>query len=477
MSVALIYFFVYRNVFSALGAEMIGVWSIVVSLSSVAGVAYLGVQVGLTKFVPLYITPENEHLLPRLFVTSLAIVTVLYGFLIGIIYLFSDRIFALAVSKEYRVLLNSILPYVMGAFFLNAVGSLISSVFDGLQRTAVRAGLTVISFLLFAVVLNYWIPLYGVRGLALAQLTQSLFYFCAAILALLWVCKPMRKYRWKWDSHLFKEVAGFSVQLQLASILILFFEPLTNLFLANLGGIGSVGYYEMGNRLISQIRGLLVQANQVLVPVLSKVVEFDREKFREIYGRVSVFNIEITSLVFFFLVASSGYISILWIGAYSKSFVTAFNVLCLGVYVNLVSTPAYFAATSQGKLMILIISHALISGINLFLCLLADSLRLGGDAIIWIKSLALIAGSVYLMISFERWVKVSPFFQSKHAISFMAFFGFGYVVFELLSMGGLYSIDSLKYFIAIVLIGILAVALLFGRKLQIYSIAELIFKR
>lgn len=35
--------------------------------------------------------------------------------------------------------------------------------------------------------------------------------------------------------------------------------------------MSSVGYFEMANRLVMQIRNIIVNANQALVPMLSKV--------------------------------------------------------------------------------------------------------------------------------------------------------------------------------------------------------------
>jgi O-antigen/teichoic acid export membrane protein len=47
------------------------------------------------------------------------------------------------------------------------------------------------------------------------------------------------------------------------------YDPITKALLTKFGGLSLVGYYEMANKLIYQIRSLKVSANQILVPAFA----------------------------------------------------------------------------------------------------------------------------------------------------------------------------------------------------------------
>jgi O-antigen/teichoic acid export membrane protein len=54
------------------------------------------------------------------------------------------------------------------------------------------------------------------------------------------------------------------------SISQLLYEPTTKILLSKYGGLGILGNYEMASRLVNQVRALIVNANQVVIPIIAE---------------------------------------------------------------------------------------------------------------------------------------------------------------------------------------------------------------
>jgi O-antigen/teichoic acid export membrane protein len=171
--------------------------------------------------------------------------------------------------------------------------------------------------------------------------------------------------------------------------------------LARFGSLGLVGYFEMANRLVSQLRQLLVASNQVLVPVFAGLQETSMERVREMYlesYRVMAY----LAVPFFAIIAVAvPWISWFWIGRYEPAFVVIAELATIALGVNTLVVPAYFANLGTGELRWNTISHAAIGVLNAALGY-GFGLWIGGLAVVAGWSLALILGSAMLPIAFHR---------------------------------------------------------------------------
>ncbi len=96
------------------------------------------------------------------------------------------------------------------------------------------------------------------------------------------------------------------------------FEPVTKAFLSKFGGLAMVGYYEMASRLVSQLRGLIVSANQVIIPVVAEAKERNDNSVKPLY--IKTFSI----ILFINILLTSGIIIVAPIISYLSGLVKLF---------------------------------------------------------------------------------------------------------------------------------------------------------
>src|SRR5690606_8495248 len=134
--------------------------------------------------------------------------------------------------------------------------------------------------------------------------------------------------------------------------------------LSKFGGLAMVGYYEMASRLVLQLRSLIVNANQVVIPVVAEAKEtnvgFIKELYLKTFSIILFLNIMLTSAI----VIAAPVISHLWIGQFIPFFIFTVILNSVIVFVNISSNPAYFSFLGEGKLNWLIYSYLSVTIIN-----------------------------------------------------------------------------------------------------------------
>ncbi|MCP2619681.1 oligosaccharide flippase family protein [Candidatus Aminicenantes bacterium AC-334-K16] len=112
-------------------------------------------------------------------------------------------------------------------------------------------------------------PKYGLKGVAYARVIQNLIILIFSWFFLRKYLPLLPVFPYKWDKKLFREIVGYGINFQIISVARMLYDPITKALLTKFGGLSLVGYYEMANKLIYQIRSLKVSANQILVPAFA----------------------------------------------------------------------------------------------------------------------------------------------------------------------------------------------------------------
>lgn len=108
---AILYFLLYKYLLDKLGIKLLGVWSLILSFSSIANLANIGITSGLVKFVAESIVEKDNSKLGKLIFTSLISIVVFFG-LISIIVFFSANFFLkFVIEKDFLNVALKILPF------------------------------------------------------------------------------------------------------------------------------------------------------------------------------------------------------------------------------------------------------------------------------------------------------------------------------------------------------------------------------
>jgi O-antigen/teichoic acid export membrane protein len=397
----IVYFFVYKLLYSNVGIQQLGVWSIVLASSSIANLANFGLTSSVVKYVAGYNAKGLKIEISKLIFTSFILMLAIFVCVSLLVYLGSEFILLKVIPLKYFSLAESLLPYSLICLVLNALGGVFSSGLEGFQKNYVRNLIYITGSVTFLLLSFLFIPEYGLMGVAYAQLIQSIFIFVASFVSLKIVFKDFILFKWQWDKLIFKEIFGYGIKFQVISLSQIFYDPTTKMLLTEYGGLTMVGYYEIASRLVMQVRSIIVSANQVMVPVIADLKESNVSKIADLYKQTLPIVILFTIVVLSFLLSVTDLISFLWIQEVSFTFWNTVFFLILAMVVNIISSPAYFTLLGLGNLNPLLWSHVLMGILNFILGIIGGVLW-GGNGVILGWIIAVLIGSLIVINSFEK---------------------------------------------------------------------------
>lgn len=400
-AIAATLFALYYFLMRVLGAEKIGLWSLVLATTSAAHLGGLGMTGGVVKFVSRYIALNERRTAAACVETAAVSVFVLIAIFIVLLYPALAWILKSVLPAENIASGIDLLPYSLVSFLIAAVAGVFSSGLDGLQRIDIRSFLAsgcAVIHLLFAFVL---VPRYGLMGLAYAQVIQSIALLIGAWYFLHKILPELSRLLCKWNKALFQEMFVYGLNFQVTSFVQMLFDPVTKVLIGMYGGLAAISYFEMSNRLIVQCRSLVVAANQVLVPVIATKYETERSEVRKIYASSVRLVAYLTLPMYSAIIAAAPIVSEVWVGRKEPLFVIFTAILSVGWFVNNLAAPAYFGNLGSGHLRWNTASHVVIGLLNLSLGILLGY-NFGAVGIVAGFALALIFGSGLLLFKYQE---------------------------------------------------------------------------
>ncbi len=394
------YFIIYTILLRNLGAQKLGTWSVVLSTSSIANIANIGLSSSLVKYIAEYSNSieDNSTKISNLIKTS----TISIGIFVGIVCLFLYVIGYYLLEKALPITeldeARYLLPFSLVSLWISSLAGIFLSTLDGFHYSSLRSLIYIISSFAFIIIGWQLLPFWGLTGIAIAQTIQAFINLVLSFWGINFVFKYFKILPFKWDRETFNHIFKFSINFQIISLCQLLYDPVTKFFLAKYGGLSSVGYYEMASRLVIQIRTLIVSANQVIVPT---VASNNTKNTDETYPKILNLVISITLPIFVAIVIFTPYISYYWIGEFEFHFMWFLLILTISWFSNIISTPSYFSSIGLGNLKGILYSHIFIAISNIILGWALGILFAGIGVIIgW--GLSLILGSLITLDYYNR---------------------------------------------------------------------------
>jgi O-antigen/teichoic acid export membrane protein len=361
---AIVLFFLFRIIVGQLGVKALGIWSLVLATTSLGRLADLGTATGLGRFVAIAGAREEKDKTVRYVET--AIVTNLVLYLAIALVFWAPAYFALSLttSGEALATARALLPYSLVSFMLIGVTGAITGAIVGQQRSDQKSMITIAGLLLQLVASLFLIPLGGLRGLAWAQIAQY-----GLVITLGWLLF-LRNYQgaWsfrfphRWHRDTFRELVGFGVKLQAATIASFLYDPVVKYLMSSIGGLEALGFYEMAQRLVQQARQAVVMPNQVLMPGFAHLLERQPETIARLYHKAMTLTVLAGFALLGAVALASPLISYIWIGHVAEFFVTFTLILAASWLANLIAAPAYLLGVASGRIWWNICGHAVTTG-------------------------------------------------------------------------------------------------------------------
>ncbi len=401
VSITAILFILYRFLLNTLGIEKLGIWSLVLASTSVTQIASFGLSGSVVKFVAKYIARGEDKKVSGVIQTAAISAGVLMGIVLLALYPLIKWLLGLVITDNSISLAVSILPHALVSLWFMVVTGIFQAGLDGYQRIDLRSLLLISGAFLHLLLCYLLASRYGLIGVAWARIIQNCTIFLCS-----WIC--LRKYLpllpvfpYRFNKRIFREIIVYGVNFQVVSIATMLCDPVTKALLSKFGGLSMVGYYELANKMVQQIRSVIISANQVLVPAIADLKEKDPSRIKSIYlisyELIFFLSLPIYSTIVIFIPT----VSILWIGHYENIFVIFSLLLSAGWFFNTLAGPAYFMNLGTGYLRWNVTAHIIIAFLNTCLGYIAGTL-LGGKGVVYVWVFSLAFGSSLIYLSYHK---------------------------------------------------------------------------
>ena len=393
-------FFLYRYLIANLGIEKLGIWSLVLATTSVSRISAFGLSGSVVPFVAKYKARGAENDATRVLQTAAISVVVLLGGLVLFLYPFFEWILSRVITGPEITDALEILPFAVVSLLVGTVGGIYQSGLDACQRIDLRSLINIGTGGLYFLLVIILVPEYGLVGVASAQLLQAVAIVILACIFVRHQLPSLPVIPYQWTGRLFRAMFHYGVKFQVITISMMLIDPVTKALMARYGSLSLVGYYEMSNRMLEQVRSILMSANQVLVPVFATVKE-QAGDINHLYLNSYRLMLYLAVPLFGAVIAATPLISLVWIGHYEDVFVLFTMVLVCGWVVNTLSIPAYFVCMGCENLRPNTVGYVFMGVTNIGFGL-ALALMFGGVGVVVGRVLALFLGSVILIVLFHR---------------------------------------------------------------------------
>lgn len=413
---AILLFALYRYINATLGVERLGIWSVVLATASAANLANLGLSGGVIRFVARDRARGDSRRAAEVVDTAAITLAALLGVLLPLLYPLLTRVLAHLFQEEHLAEAQSILPYALLSLWVTMVSSVFSGALDGCERMDLRAGLVIGGQLLLLPLAFWLVPRHGLLGLAWAQIGQGCLLILGGRLLLNRALPGLPLLPFQWRKPVLREMLGYGANIQLATLFMLLLDPVAKALIARFGGATAAGYFEMANQLVVRVRGMIVMANQAVVPHAAMLAETAPDRLRELYRQNMRALLFVALPVLTLLFAWAGGASWLLIGEYRRDFVAMLGFLTLAWGANIFCGPAYFINLGSGRVGWNTVSHTVMGALNAGLGWMLGSVY-GAYGVVITYCFAIIAGSALLVSVFKHQNKLQwcVSWRSEHA--------------------------------------------------------------
>lgn len=397
----IVYLVLYRYLLVTLGIELLGVWSLIIASTSLALIANFGISTSIIKFVATYYARNDFDRLRKLIFTAAVFIIGTYSIISVVILIAGTYVLPHFIEAKYLPIALEILPFSLLSLIINALGGVISSCLDGIQKNYIKSYIVSFSSIVLFALSVLLTPKFGLKGLIFAQIFQAIIVLVASIYYLSKSIKSIFTLQWNWSKSLFKEIINYGIKMQALSFMQMSFEPITKALLSKYGGLAMVGYYEMASRLVTQLRSLIVSANQVIIPVVAEAKETKETYVKELYIKTFSIVLLFDIVLITGIIITAPIVSFLWIGKIVPFFLFAVVLNSIVAFVNICSNPAYFSYLGEGKLNWLIYSYIAITLLNPILSYFLG-IEFNGYGVVVGWNIAFLIGSLLVLFSYHQ---------------------------------------------------------------------------
>ena len=346
----LVFFLLYKYLFETLGPEKIGLWSLLIGITAVSRIGELGLTGGVVKFISEAVAHNNFCKASKIIQTVFISLMITVLILIFISYVPIQNILIFATKEEEIVLIKQILPISFLSIFLMILIGVLSGSMDGIMLMGLKNFFLGVSHILFLFLVYKMVPIYGLIGVAYSQCIQYFILMVFMWLTLKREIKNLPIIPFQWDFQVIKDMFSYAINFQAISLVGMFWEPIIKIMMSYWGGLTSLGFYEMANKLILQTRNIIVESARIVVPVTAKNNATENDPNIHFTFVQNTMNITSFSLFYIFSLIAIflPLISIFWHGSLNFTFIYFAFILLVGWFFSSFNAPIFLINLGTG---------------------------------------------------------------------------------------------------------------------------------
>lgn len=346
-TVAIVFFFLYRYLLLTIGAEKLGVWALMSGIAVIMQLGNAGISSSIVRFVAKYSSLDDEKKVASIIQTSIITLATFITIFSLIIYVGMLYAMKIIIEPSLYDIANEILEPILVSFWLMSIIATVHGAIEGYQSYYIKNSLIVFSAILNLIMCYILVPIYDLKGVVFAKLISGIFTLFLSWFFLKRINKflPLIPYQWRIQD--FKETLKYTFNMQIITIAAVFFDPIVRIYISKFGDISMVAYYEMANRFIQQIRGLVVTSIRVIVPAIAHAKEKGisvKESYNTTHNATLYLSLPIISLT----ILVTPVISTLWFGEINSIFISFSYILSIGWFFNTLGVAAYLVNLGTG---------------------------------------------------------------------------------------------------------------------------------
>lgn len=397
-------FLITPYMISKMGDQVYGLWSLGSVVTSFATLGDLGLGVALVKYTSEYNAKGDLNAINVILNTTIitfaflglliiALLNYLSPFFIGTILRIPDN---LIIQAKFLITGMSVV------FFINITLGAFTYALEGLQRMDLSNSIKIISvlfqtFTTYLALENGW----GIVGLIIGN---SFAVILTGILSLLYLKKifPILHLHPKFfNFKVLKSTLSYSLQIQLANFITLGFDPFIRSAISNISSLSFVSFYDVANKITAQIKSIIVVAMNPIMPVSAEIaLKNDKSELVKFHNNIFVILIAFGTIVYLLPVGLiSGFVK-LWLGNNYFDVSKTFQILMIGWYCSMLSTPSFIIFRGCGKPKYTVYTQIILVSSNIILGIIFGHFW-GYYGILYATATALILASLYLIIQFQ----------------------------------------------------------------------------
>lgn len=402
---AVLLFELYRFLLRHIGAEQLGVWSLVLAVVSMSSIAEFGVGGSVVKFVAGDLgAGKRERAAATVAMCAATAATFVAVSFVVVAPLAAYVLRRVIADPALYASAIALLPWALASVLATTVAQMMLNTLDACQRTDLRAAIGLSGAAAQLGAAYYFVPRDGVLGVGPALLAQGALTLVLGLVAVVSVLNvPVRAWLGGERSRL-REILRYGGAIQVIAVAQMLFDPAVKLLLSIFGGLSATGLYEVANKAVIQFRSIIVSAFQMLVPFLAHRLggsEFSREAMADIYRNVQGLLVVLTVPYYALVAVALPLLLTLWLGRFEQAFVKMGLISLAGWTVNTLVISSYLISVATGQLKWLVRAHVLI-GTGSMLLGFAGGQVFGGMGVIAGSMLGLAAGSAIVPVWFHR---------------------------------------------------------------------------